>query len=169
MTKKQLTHRSLSIWVLITLQFLLGLGAAICGALLIIAPDGHLMQMPVTMLSHTPFATFRLPGILLFTFVGIYPLLVVYSLFARPAWSWPELINPFKTMHWAWAASLAAGVIVIIWICVQMIMLGTVQFLHVLYLVWGAAILLLTLYPTIGQRYLVKSLLPSKDFQENIK
>ena len=33
--------RSRLVWVLISLQFLLGLGAAVSGALLILAPDGH--------------------------------------------------------------------------------------------------------------------------------
>ena len=154
--KNDTTHRSLIVWMLIILQFLLGLGAAISGGLLILAPDGHLMQMPLAMLSNTPFSAFLLPGILLFTFVGIYPLAVAYSLFAGPGWSWPDLVNPFKTMDWVWAASLAAGVIVIIWICVQMIMLGTVHFLHVLYLGWGGVILLLTLYPSVRRSYMRK-------------
>ena len=114
-----------------------------------------IMQMPLSMLRTTPFATFLLPGILLFIFVGIYPLAVAYSLFARPAWSWPNLINPFKTMYWAWAASLAAGVTVIIWICAQMVMLGAVAFAHVLYLGWGIAIILLTLDSTVRRWYAV--------------
>lgn len=89
--------RSRLVWLLISLQFLLSLGAAVSGALLILGPDGHFMQMPLYLLRTTPFATFLLPGILLFTFVGIYPLAVAYSLFARPAWSWPDVVNPFKT------------------------------------------------------------------------
>ena len=154
--KDDTTHRSLFVWGLIILQFLLGLGAAISGGLLILGPDGHLMQMPLEMLRPTPFTTFLLPGILLFTFVGIYPLAVAYSLFARPSWSWPDLVNPFKQMYWAWAASLAAGVVVITWIFAQMIMLGAVSFLHVLYLGWGIAIILLTLSPNARQVYVRK-------------
>lgn len=166
MMKNPTTHRSLLVWVLIMLQFLLGVGAAICGGLLILAPDGHLMRMPLYMLSNTPFATFLLPGILLFTFVGIYPLTVAYSLFARPAWSWPDWVNPFKYMDWAWAASLAAGVIVIIWIWVQMLMFGTVHFLHVLYLGWGGTIILLTLHPTVRRSYLRSYSLPTESSRE---
>lgn len=149
-------HRPRLVWVLIGLQFLLGLGAVISGGLLILAPDGAFMQMPLSMLRTTPFVTFLLPGILLFTFVGIYPLAVAYGLFARPAWSWPDVVNPFKTMDWPWAASLAAGVIVIVWICVQMVMLSAVSFLHVLYLGWGAVIILLTLDSAVRRRYIRK-------------
>jgi hypothetical protein len=147
------THRSLIIWVLTSLQFLLGLGAPMSGLILILAPDGHVMQMPLDMLKTTSFSAFLFLGILLFIFVGMYPLAVAYSLFARPSWSWPDSVNPFKNMYWAWAASLAVGVIVIIWICVQMILFDTVQFLHVLYLGWGVAIILLTLYPSVRRKY----------------
>ena len=147
------THRSLIIWVLTSLQFLLGLGAPMSGLILILAPNGQVMQMPLDMLKTTSFSAFLFLGILLFIFVGMYPLAVAYSLFARPSWSWPDSVNPFKNMYWAWAASLAVGVIVIIWICVQMILFDTVQFLHVLYLGWGVAIILLTLYPSVRRKY----------------
>jgi hypothetical protein len=149
-------HRALIIWALISLQFLLGFGAAISGGLLILGPDGHLMRMPLDMLRTTPFSTYRVPGLLLFSFVGMFPLAVAYSLFARPSWSWPGLVNPFKTMDWSWAASLAAGFVVITWICVQMIMLSNVHFMHVLYLGWGVAIILLTLSPSVRRTYMRK-------------
>jgi len=154
--KVDTTKRSVTVRNLIILQFLLGLGAAISGGLLILGPDGHLMQMPLLMLRTTPFSTFLLPGILLFFFVGIYPLAVAYCLFARPSWSWPNLVNPIKQMYWAWAASLAAGVAVITWISVQMLMFGSVNVLHLLYLGWGVAIILLTLSPNARQSYLQK-------------
>jgi hypothetical protein len=141
--------RPIPVWLLISLQFLLGLGAVISGGLLILGPDGHLMQMPLAMLKTTPFSSFLLPAILLFTVIGLYPLAVAYCLFARPAWSWPHLINPFKTLHWAWAASLAVGVAVLIWIGVQMVMLQAVVFLHVLYIGWGLLIIVLTLHPKV--------------------
>jgi len=152
--QKDNIHRSLSVWVLIILQFLLGFGAAPSGGLLILASDGHLMQMPLDMIKNTPFSTFLIPGILLFTFVGIYPLGVAYCLFKRPSWSLPDLVNPFKKMYFAWTASILAGVIVIIWICVQMIMIRSISFLHIIYIVWGVAIILLTLSPGMRRIYL---------------
>jgi len=151
--KDNVTQRTFTVRALIVLQFLLGLGAVISGGLFIIAPDGRPMQMPLYMLRNTPFATFLLPAMLLFTFVGIYPLIVAYSLFARPSWIRLDLLNPFKIMYRGWTASLVAGVILIIWICVQVIMFGSVSFLHVLYFVWGVAILLLTLNQRVRETY----------------
>ncbi len=134
-------------WILILLQFLLGLGAVAGGALLVAAPDGHLLQMPLSMLQHSPFPNFFIPGSILCIFLGIYPLMEAYSLWKRPAWRWPDVINPFKTTHWSWAGSLAAGVILLIWIIVEVILLRTVAFLHVLYFLWGMVLLVLTMAP----------------------
>ena len=140
------------VWLLIVLQLLLGLGALISGALMMAFPDGSLFQMPLSMLQYSPFPNFLIPGLILFTTLGVYPLLVAYCLWRRPAWRWPEGLNPVKGTHWSWAASLAAGAIVLIWITVQVIMLRSVAFLHVLYFVWGWALIGLTLTPAV-RRY----------------
>ena len=134
--------------LLIALQILLGLGALLGGGAFILAPDGHLIQMPISHLKNSPFPNFSIPGFLLFTFVGIYPLLVAYSLGKLPSWRWPDRINPFKGYHWSWAASLAAGTIVIIWIVVEILWIPF-GFVHILYLVWGLLLLVITLLPTV--------------------
>jgi hypothetical protein len=85
--------------------------------------------------------------------LGLYPLAVAYALWRKPAWRWPDGINPFKRIHWSWAASLSAGVILLIWITVQVLMLQSLAFLHVLYFVWGWALIILTLTPDVRQYY----------------
>jgi hypothetical protein len=137
-----------SLWILIFLLVFLGLNAAVAGGTFIVAPDGHLIQMPLSNLKNSPFSNFLVPGILLFLFVGLFPLLVGYSLWRLPAWKWPDTINPFKRMHWSWAGSLAAGAATMIWIIVQIQWL-TVSFLHVLVFGWGALILVMTLLPGV--------------------
>jgi hypothetical protein len=150
--KNQTKSRSWVIWLLMILQILLGVGALAGGGSFILAPDGHIIQMPLSNLEYTPFSDFLIPGILLFTFVGLYPLVVAYGLWKLPSWHWPEALNPFKQYHWSWAGSLAAGVIVIIWIVVQVAMIRAVAFLHILYLVWGGVLILLTLVSSV-RRY----------------
>lgn len=148
----QKKSRPVLVTILIFLNFLLGLGAAISGALLVIAPDGHLLQMPLSNLADAPFRSFLIPGLLLTLFIGIYPLLVAYSLWKQPSWVWPRTINPFRTMYWSWAGSLAAGVAVIIWILVQ-IQWVQIGFLHILYLIWGVIILVITFLPAVRDYY----------------
>jgi hypothetical protein len=138
-------------WLLIVLQVLLGLGALAGGGAFILAPDGHLIQMPLSNLKDSPFRDFLIPGVLLFTFVGIFPLGVAYSLWRLPARRWPDALNPFKDLHWSWAGSLAAGAIIIIWITVQVLLIRAVAFLHILYWAWGVLLLVLTLLPSVRE------------------
>jgi hypothetical protein len=151
--KNQTNHYSKLVWLLIILQFLLGLGALAGGAAFIAAPDGSIMQMPLSMLEYSPFSNYLIPGVILFTALGIYPIVVAYSLWRRPAWRWPEVLNPAKGMHWSWAASLAAGVILVIWIAVQVLLIRSVAFLHVLYFIWGWVLILLTLTAGVRRYY----------------
>ena len=146
-------QRPATVWALIVLHVLLGVGAVVSGGMLLAAPDGHLMQMPLSMLEFSPFSSFLIPGLILFTLLGIYPLCVAYGLWKRPGWRWPDLVNPFKGIHWSWAGSLAAGVIGVIWIVVEVIMLRSFVFLQILYLVWGIVLILLTLLPEVRRHY----------------
>jgi hypothetical protein len=57
----------------------------------------------------------------------------------------------------AWAASLSTGVILLVWITVQVLMLRSVAFLHVLYFVWGWALIVLTLTPGVRQHYTIEA------------
>jgi len=148
--------RPFAVWLLIALQFFLGLGALAGGACFILAPDGSIMHMPVSMISGSPFSSFLIPGIILFTVVGIYPVMVAYSLWQKPTWVWPNAINPFKQTHWSWAGSLAAGVIVLIWITVEVQFTG-VGVLHFVYWAWGIVLIVLTLLPDVRKYYRLKA------------
>jgi hypothetical protein len=83
--------------------------------------------------------------------LGIYPVAVAYCLWQQPAWRLPEALNPIKHLHWSWAASLAAGIILLIWISTQVLLIQSIAFLHILYFVWGWVLILLTLNPTVRQ------------------
>jgi hypothetical protein len=150
--KKNTSSTPLIVRVLILLHILLALGALLGGGAFLMAPDGHLIQMPISHLEKSPFSDFFIPGWFLFTFLGLYPLTVAYSLWKLPSWQWPDRLNPFKQYHWSWAASLSVGVIVIIWITVEILWIPF-GFVHILYLVWGATLLLLTLLPKVRKNY----------------
>jgi len=139
-------------WVLIFLQAFLGVNGLIGGGAFMLAPDGHLLQMPFSHLKNTPFPDFLIPGLLLFAFLGVYPIVVAYCLWRQPAWRWPAVLNPFKQSHWSWAASLSVGVIAMIWIIVQ-IQWIPVGLLHVFIFGWGVLIVLVTLLPAVRRYY----------------
>jgi hypothetical protein len=130
--------------IVILLQILLGIGALAGGIGLAAAPDGRVLHMPLSMLGHSPFHDFLVPGLILAVFLGVYPLAVAYGLSKRPEWRWPNVLNPFKQVHWSWAGSLASGVILLVWIIVEVIMLRSAAWVHYLYLLLGLAIILVT-------------------------
>ncbi len=124
------------------------MNALIGGGAFLLAPDGHLLQMPISHVQKTPFSDFLIPGALLFTFLGVYPIFAAISLWMKPAWRWPEVVNPFRQSHWSRAASLTAGLIAMIWIIVQVQWIP-IGFLHIFVFIWGAAILGVTLLPDV--------------------
>jgi len=154
--KNKSERRPFMIWLLISLLVLLAFGALLGGGAFILAPDGHLIRMPLSNLANSPFSDFFIPGVLLFVFIGLYPSAVAFSLWKRPAWRWPDAINPFKQFHWSWAAALAVGVILIIWIITE-VQFMEIGLLHVMYFVWAALIVLVTLLPNVREYYRLKT------------
>jgi hypothetical protein len=130
----------------------LGISALSSGILLILKPDGSLLKLPLYTIAGSPFMNFFIPGLVLAIFVGIYPLVIAFGLLKKPSWDWPNIINPFRSMHWSFAGSLAAGLIAIIWLLVELIWVPYAA-LHTIIFIWGGLIILLTLLPPI-RRYL---------------
>jgi hypothetical protein len=139
--------------VLIALLFFIGLGSLISGAMLFLAPDGRLMHWSTAELAGTPFSNYVIPGIILFVFLGIFPIVVGYGLLRQPTWVWPNVLNPSKKRHWAWTASWAAGVIMLIWITVELLLLGYISLLQPIAALYGIVIVALTLLPNIRMYY----------------
>src|ERR1700726_2916116 len=92
----------------VVLEIFLGIGALFGGFQFILAPDGHLLGVPLSMLAGTPFHSFLVPGLLLFTFVGVAPIMAAAITARRRA------IGPL--------AAVAVGVTLMSWITVEMVM-----------------------------------------------
>lgn len=126
---KQTTARSLPVIakLAVGLEVFLGLGALFGGGALILAPDGHLLGMPVKLLAGSPFPTFLVPGIILFSLVGLAPLMAATITLRRQA------LAPL--------AAVAVGLTLIGWVSVEMVVLAGIGSLAwTLYLVLGASI-----------------------------
>ena len=109
------------------LEIFLGLGALFGGGLLILAPDGRLLGMPANLLTGTPFQSFLVPGICLFVFVGIAPLLAAAMTLRR------QVIAPL--------AAVAVGLMLMGWIASEMVALaGIGSIAWAFYLVLGTSI-----------------------------
>jgi len=131
----------------------LGFGALGGGGVLIISPSGELIGMPLSIIQNSPFVNFLIPGIILFTLLGIQPVVLMYALIKKPKWRLPEFFNVFNDMYWAWSYSVYTGLGLIIWIQTEMIIMKSVHWSQSLYM--GIAILLLfvTLLPRVRLIY----------------
>ncbi|KAA3638020.1 MAG: hypothetical protein DWQ02_05740 [Bacteroidetes bacterium] len=140
--------------LLIILGFL-AIGAIGGGVVLMISPAGDLIGIPVTEYKNIPFKSYLIPGIVLFSVLGVIPLLLIRALLKQPVSGLAEKINIFKDMHWAWTYSIYIAFALISWIHIQLIFLqGGVHWLHTFYLFYGILILIIALLPQI--RFLYK-------------
>jgi hypothetical protein len=113
--------------VAVVLEVFLGLGALFGGGQFIAAPDGHVLGMTTRTLAGTPFPSYLIPGIILFAFIGVGPLIAAAITVRRQA------VAPL--------AAVAVGVTLIGWICVEMVFLAGIGSLAwAFYLVLGCCI-----------------------------
>ena len=138
---------------LIFLLGLLGFGAIGGGGVLIISPSGELIGMPLSIIQNSPFINFLIPGIILFTVLGILPIVLMYALIKKPKWQLPEFFNVFNDMYWAWTYTVYTGFALIIWIQTEMMVMKTVHWLQSLYMGIAILLLLVTLLPQVRLMY----------------
>jgi hypothetical protein len=143
------THRPTTLWLLMALVLFEALSGLLGGIVLLADTSGSLLGLPLELLEGTPFRSYTIPGAILLTVLGIYPLIVLYGLWRRPAWKWAESINPVRGMHWAWAGSLALGVALVVWILAQVGLIGYVSRLQPFYGIIGLLIVRLTLLRSV--------------------
>ncbi len=138
---------------LILLGFL-GLGAIGGGALLIISPTGELIGIPLSEFKNIPFDSYLIPGIILFSVLGLIPLSLIIALLKKPGSRLAEQFNVFKDMHWSWTYSIYIAFILIGWVHIQLIFLqSSVHWLHSFYLFFAIVIMIIALLPQIRSLY----------------
>lgn len=139
--------------ILLILLAFLGLGAIFGGGVLIISPSGELFGMPLSMLANSPFNNFLVPGIILFTVLGIAPVGVTIALIKKPEYKFAELFNFYKDMYWAWTYCIYIAFALIIWIQIEMTFLRAVHWSHSIYIFLAVAILFVALLPQVRNQY----------------
>ena len=139
--------------IYLTLLTLLGIGAVFGGAVLIISPSGRLFGMPLSMLDNSPFNNFLIPGVILFSVLGIMPCWIVWSLIKRPEYKIAESFNFFTDMYWAWSYSIYTAFALIMWIQIEMSFVQAVHWSHTLYMFWAVAIIFVALLSKIRKLY----------------
>ena len=105
------------------LQVVIGVGAVAGGLGLVLDPSGASLGLPRELLAKTPFATFMIPGIVLFVVNGLGSLLGAVASFTR--------------YRYAGETAMALGAFLVAWILVQVYWMSGGHWLHWLYLSLG--------------------------------
>jgi len=118
-----MTHQR---WQRVALLLVLGYegsGALIGGSLLIAAPDGHYMDMPVDIM-HGIFRDFSVPGVILFLLGALNA---------------GAFVSVLRKTRQAWIASALAIGGMAIWFVVEIVILRQLHWLHAM---WGLPVIL---------------------------
>ena len=94
----------------LALELVLSIGALAGGLILMIAPRGEILPLPLSALAGSPFDTYFVPGLILFGVLGFGPLVA-----ARLAWRRHPL---------APTAAFIVGAGLLIWVAVEVAIIG---------------------------------------------
>jgi hypothetical protein len=111
----------------IALEVFLGVGALAGGSALMLGPRGEIIPLPVSMLRGSPFDTYLVPGLILFSVIGMGPLLAAVLVWLR---------HPLAPL-----AAFIVGVALLIWLAVEIAIVGYTNDppIQLFYLLLGAA------------------------------
>jgi hypothetical protein len=111
---------------IVALAFL-GVSAIAGGVMLLRDPSGHPMKIPQTVLQHTPFHSFLIPGMLLLVSQGLMSLAVLaIAVFSKRGYGW-------------WIGFQGCNLFA--WITIEVMLLREVVWLHYAY--WALGLLLI--------------------------
>lgn len=110
-------------------ELIVALGALPAGWLFITHPDGSAMKIPVDLLHGSPFRDYLIPGLFLFIVNGLCQLGAAFL--------------SFKGHSLAAWAGLALGGILVMWIIIQVSIIGLNSFLQYTFFIVGGLVVIL--------------------------
>lgn len=118
------------------LQAFIGLGALGGGFMLVRDPSGSALGVPLSLLEGSPFPDFLIPGIFLLAVNGVGSMIGAGLSFTRK--------------RYAQEIAIVLGAILVAWIVIQVVIIRSFSWLHVLYFILGVVELGIGFY--IGRR-----------------
>jgi hypothetical protein len=149
--------KTVEIYILIVAVSIEAISAIYGGISLMNEPSGDSIQLPIIMLEGTIFSSYLVPGIILFLLLGFFPLFLIFPLIFKPDWPIINGLNIYKSYHWAWTYTLYTSIMLIIWINVQMIILGTGSLIQGYFGLFGVFMLIITLTPGCKRYYRIQT------------
>ncbi len=140
-------------YFLVLLLIFLSIGAIYSGLILIVSPDGAKFGLDVDLLKNSEFQDFLVPGIILFLFFGLFPLIIILGLTRKFKSKFFDSLNLLYDYHWSWTFVIYLGFALIIWISVQTLIINQVHFIHTFYILLAILIISVALLPRVRKKY----------------
>lgn len=153
MTEDGRGARPAALVVLIVLGIILAFLGFFSGSQFLLDPSGGTHDMDTSILEGTPVGDFALVGLFFVTCFGILPILSMYGLLRLPRWKWTDAVNRWTGQNWAWTLTAAIGVILVVWIGVEVALIGSPdgfpRFLQVMMTLFGVVMFGLAMTPGV--------------------
>ena len=114
------------------IQAFIGLGALGGGFMLVRDPSGSALGVPLSLLEGSPFPNFFIPGMFLLAVNGVGSIIGAGLSFTR--------------RRYAQEIAIVLGAILVAWIVIQVVIISSFSWLHVLYFILGIVELGIGLY-----------------------
>lgn len=121
--------------ILIGLLSILALGGIGGGLSMLADPSGDLLGIPLVLLENVNLRNYLLPGMFLLVVMGVLPLVTAVGL--------------WRGQQTAWIATAGISIVLILWICFQIVLWGAPILIQVIYLLLGVVILGLSFHPSV--------------------
>ena len=115
-----------------SLQAIIGIGAMGGGFMLVKDPSGIALGVPLSLLEGSPFPNFLIPGIFLLAVNGVGSMIGAGLSFRR--------------RRYAQEIAIVLGAILAAWILIQVVIIKSFSWLHILYIILGVVELGIGLY-----------------------
>jgi hypothetical protein len=122
--------RRLGRWtrVLVGLLIFLGLGGVVGGVGMLAAPNGSMIGLDPAFLEPVPLLeTWLIPGLFLLFALGVLPLVTAWAVVAAPVLAWAGPLERRTHEHFAWAASLATAVLLVMFIAYEALVITATE------------------------------------------
>jgi hypothetical protein len=147
------SRRPFAVPMLIALEVILASLGFASGVRFLQDPSGTTHGMNTSLLATTPITTFSPVGLFFVACYGILPVLALYGLWKLPQWRWTDVVNRWTGQNWSWTATVDIGAILIVWIGVEVALIGSPagfpRFLQVAMGLFGAVLIALAMLPRV--------------------
>ncbi len=148
--------RPAAVLLIIALEVVLAILGFFSGISFLLDPSGKTHGMDTSVLATTPISTFTTVGLFFVVCYGVLPVLAVFGLWRLPRWRWTDSFNKWTKQNWAWTATAVIGVILMVWIAVEVALIGSPtglpRFLQISMALLGLVFIALAMLPRV-RRY----------------